>query len=193
MKSIIFWDMTPCSPLSFKRRFGGTYRLHLQGGINKFSLPPACLLVFAVLIYSTLKMEAICSSETSIETQRTTRRHIPEDDTLQISYLLYYITVAYFRSRFSSCNFLVVLKMEIKKYICGASPKETYFILTFTNTYQKYIICFFLSVQNLMKISIKLLIPQMSPVAERLVALQQGCCPSRLMWRYCFTLVFPRC
>jgi hypothetical protein len=27
-------------------------------------------------------MEAICSSETSIETQRTTRRHIPEDDTL---------------------------------------------------------------------------------------------------------------
>jgi hypothetical protein len=33
MKSIIFWDMTPCSPLSFNRRFGGTYRLHLQGQI----------------------------------------------------------------------------------------------------------------------------------------------------------------
>jgi hypothetical protein len=31
MKSIIFWDMTACSPLSFNRRFGGTYRLHLQG------------------------------------------------------------------------------------------------------------------------------------------------------------------
>jgi hypothetical protein len=31
---------------------------------------------------STLKMEAICSSETSIVTQRTTRRHIPENDTL---------------------------------------------------------------------------------------------------------------
>jgi hypothetical protein len=28
-------------------------------------------------------METICSSETSVETQRTTRRHIPEDDTLQ--------------------------------------------------------------------------------------------------------------
>jgi hypothetical protein len=27
-------------------------------------------------------MEAICSSETSVETQRTIRRHIPEDDTL---------------------------------------------------------------------------------------------------------------
>jgi hypothetical protein len=24
MKSIIFWDMTLCSPLSFSRRFGGT-------------------------------------------------------------------------------------------------------------------------------------------------------------------------
>jgi hypothetical protein len=33
-------------------------------------------------IYSTLKMEAICSSETSVETERTTRRHILEDDTL---------------------------------------------------------------------------------------------------------------
>jgi hypothetical protein len=27
-------------------------------------------------------MEAICSSETSVETQWTTRRHIPEDDIL---------------------------------------------------------------------------------------------------------------
>jgi hypothetical protein len=27
-------------------------------------------------------MDAICSSETSVETQRTTRRYIPEDDTL---------------------------------------------------------------------------------------------------------------
>jgi hypothetical protein len=34
MKSIIFWDMTPCSLLSCNRRFGGTYRLHLQGRRN---------------------------------------------------------------------------------------------------------------------------------------------------------------
>jgi hypothetical protein len=27
MKSIIFWNITPCSPLSVNRRFGGTYRL----------------------------------------------------------------------------------------------------------------------------------------------------------------------
>jgi hypothetical protein len=37
MKSIIFWDMTPCSPLSSNRRFRGTYRLHLQGRRNRFS------------------------------------------------------------------------------------------------------------------------------------------------------------
>jgi hypothetical protein len=37
MKNIIFWDMTPCSPSSFNRHFGGTYRLQLQGRRNKFS------------------------------------------------------------------------------------------------------------------------------------------------------------
>jgi hypothetical protein len=42
----------------------------------------ASLLAFAELISSNLKMEAICSSETSVETRRTIRRHIPEDDTL---------------------------------------------------------------------------------------------------------------
>jgi hypothetical protein len=36
---------------------------------------------FTEPIFSTLKMEAICSSETSVETKRTTRRHIPEDYT----------------------------------------------------------------------------------------------------------------
>jgi hypothetical protein len=89
LKSIIFWDMTPCSPKSFNRRFGKTYRLHFHGRRNKFSknqqassLPPVWLLVFAELISSTLKMEAICSSKTSVQTRRTTRRHIPEDGTL---------------------------------------------------------------------------------------------------------------
>jgi hypothetical protein len=30
MKSSIFWDITPCTLLKVNRRFGGTYRLHLQ-------------------------------------------------------------------------------------------------------------------------------------------------------------------
>jgi hypothetical protein len=33
-KSTIFWDITPCSPLSVNRRLGGTYCLHLQGKKN---------------------------------------------------------------------------------------------------------------------------------------------------------------
>jgi hypothetical protein len=44
---------------------------------------------FAELIFSTLKMEAICSSEMSIDTQQTTWRHIPEDDTLQLKVLIF--------------------------------------------------------------------------------------------------------
>jgi hypothetical protein len=36
----------------------------------------------AQLILRTLKMDAICSSETSVDFHRTTRRYIPEDSTL---------------------------------------------------------------------------------------------------------------
>jgi hypothetical protein len=39
LKSIILWDMTPYSPLSFNRRIGGTYRLHRQGRRNRLSKP----------------------------------------------------------------------------------------------------------------------------------------------------------
>jgi hypothetical protein len=31
MKSSGFWDVTPCGQVKAKRRFGETYRLHLQG------------------------------------------------------------------------------------------------------------------------------------------------------------------
>jgi hypothetical protein len=40
MKSTNFWDITPCSPLSFIRRFRGTYRLDLQGRKNKPNKKP---------------------------------------------------------------------------------------------------------------------------------------------------------
>jgi hypothetical protein len=33
MKTAVFWDITPCSPLKVNRRFGETNRLHLQGRI----------------------------------------------------------------------------------------------------------------------------------------------------------------
>jgi hypothetical protein len=44
MKSINLWDITPCSPLSVNRRFGGSYLLHLQGRRNKFSKKVGVLL-----------------------------------------------------------------------------------------------------------------------------------------------------
>jgi hypothetical protein len=31
MESLVFWDITPCSPLKISGRFWGTYRLQLQG------------------------------------------------------------------------------------------------------------------------------------------------------------------
>jgi hypothetical protein len=50
MKSTIFWDITLCSPLKVNRRFGGIYRLHLQGRIsrarnqreNRWQAEPTC-------------------------------------------------------------------------------------------------------------------------------------------------------
>jgi hypothetical protein len=66
MKSSIFWHIMPCGPLKFNRRFEGTCHLHLQGAYS-----------------STLKMEATCSSEKSVDFQQTTQRYIPEDRTLQ--------------------------------------------------------------------------------------------------------------
>jgi hypothetical protein len=60
MKSTIFWDITLCSPLSVNRRFGGN--------ILRSS---ACHLLscwfLARLIFSSLKMKAICSPETSVD------------------------------------------------------------------------------------------------------------------------------
>jgi hypothetical protein len=53
---------------------------HLAGGKQNAT----CLLAGLLNYSSPLKMEAIRSSETSGTTLRTTRGHIPEDDTLQM-------------------------------------------------------------------------------------------------------------
>jgi hypothetical protein len=62
--SAVFWDIRLFSPFKVNRCFGGTYHLHLQG----HSLPLAFTLV-SCSAYSTLKMEAICSSEMSDDFQ----------------------------------------------------------------------------------------------------------------------------
>jgi hypothetical protein len=88
MENVVFWDITPCSPLKFNRRFGGTYRLHFQGrkirerrtSVGRWLQSAAGS---SLADFSTLKMEAIRFSETSVHT-RSTRRHIRENDILQV-------------------------------------------------------------------------------------------------------------
>jgi hypothetical protein len=58
--------------------------IHSKCSIYQYSLrlPPAFTLVSCFAYYSTLKMDATCSSETSVDFQQTTRCYIPEDRTL---------------------------------------------------------------------------------------------------------------
>jgi hypothetical protein len=69
----------------------------------------AChLLVLAEIISSTLKMEAICSSETSVATQQTTRRHIPEDDTLNFLRGLWFSVIPKMRTSLVNSPLLII-------------------------------------------------------------------------------------
>jgi hypothetical protein len=92
MKNAVFWDVAPCRSCP-NRRFGGTYRLHLQGRNIRERKTPAQA-GSSLMNFSTLKMEAIRSSETSVHTG-STRRHIPEDATINeaSSYLHLYVSI----------------------------------------------------------------------------------------------------
>jgi hypothetical protein len=61
----IFWDITPCSPLNVHSKHSSAFTL-----------------VSCSAYSSTLNMEAICYSETSVDFQRTTRRYIPGESTM---------------------------------------------------------------------------------------------------------------
>jgi hypothetical protein len=92
LKSSIFWDITPCSPLKINHCSGRTYHRHLQGrrisrAINQHEnrclcSPPAFMLVSCSAYSLTLKMEVICSSKTLVEFQQNIPHYIPEDSTL---------------------------------------------------------------------------------------------------------------
>jgi hypothetical protein len=65
MKNSVFWDITPCSPLNIYRRFEGS------------ELFVTYFMLFPSLVHSsTLKMEATCSSEISVDFQPSKRRYI---------------------------------------------------------------------------------------------------------------------
>jgi hypothetical protein len=75
MKNAVFWHVAPCR-FCVNRHFGGTYSLHLQPPTHAGSSPAD---------FSTLKMEAIHSSETSVYT-RPAGRHISEEGIQHIFY-----------------------------------------------------------------------------------------------------------
>jgi hypothetical protein len=77
MESLVFSHITPCNPLKVNRRLGGTCCLHLQGG--RISQARNWNEASSRCYSSTLKLEAICSSETPVDIQRTTLHYIPED------------------------------------------------------------------------------------------------------------------
>jgi hypothetical protein len=87
MKSTIFCHTMSCSPLSVNRRFGGTCRLHLQGQ----RISPARNQRESRW---QAELEAICSSETWVDSQWTTRRYIPEDRTLHNINCLVYLALS---------------------------------------------------------------------------------------------------
>jgi hypothetical protein len=79
----------PCSPLKVNRRFRGTFCLHLQDqrksqarSQHEVGSKQSCMLVSYLAYSSTVKTEATCSSETSVDFQRTIWRYIVEDRTL---------------------------------------------------------------------------------------------------------------
>jgi hypothetical protein len=86
MKSSVFWDTRPCSPLKVDRRFAGIFRLHFRVRIICLLIAPALLVTYLhggfLAYFSTLNMEATYSFETSVEIQLTTRRYTQEDETL---------------------------------------------------------------------------------------------------------------
>jgi hypothetical protein len=58
MTNSIFWDITPCIPVNANRRFGGTYRLHLQD-LRVLQVPACFMLVSCLYCFSTLNVEAM--------------------------------------------------------------------------------------------------------------------------------------
>jgi hypothetical protein len=83
LKTSFLWNITPCSPLKVNRRFGGTYRLHLQSrrisqARNQLGAGSIAFL-FGLFFYPE---DGDMFSETSVHFQETTRRYIPEETTL---------------------------------------------------------------------------------------------------------------
>jgi hypothetical protein len=80
------------------------YSRNEREGGSSAELATCFALVSWLTYFSTLRMEATCSSETSVDFQRTTRRYIPEDRTLHNH--LYENLKSYLLNIFNSIIFL---------------------------------------------------------------------------------------
>jgi hypothetical protein len=78
MKNAVFWDVAPCRSCEMNRRFGGTRAKSQREQV-------AAHAGSSLTDFSTLKMEAMRSSETSVHFTGSTRRHIPEDGILHFT------------------------------------------------------------------------------------------------------------
>jgi hypothetical protein len=76
IKSAIFWAVVSCSPVEVHPCFRGTY------AGDKQSLLAVFLLATYLGYSSTLKMDAVCSSKTSVNFEWTTWHDVSEDITL---------------------------------------------------------------------------------------------------------------
>jgi hypothetical protein len=88
MKSSTSWDVGLYSPVKVNHCFEGTYCLHLQcqrlwlARNRQQPLHPAG---FSLSLLLALKMEAMCSSEMSVDLYQTTQHYIPKDLSLSLS------------------------------------------------------------------------------------------------------------
>jgi hypothetical protein len=86
LKSSVFWDIMPYSPVKVNWHFGGTYCLHLWGRrvskarnqheASTMQSLACCLLHFGFVL--ALKMGLKCSSETSVDFHWTAWYYSPE-------------------------------------------------------------------------------------------------------------------
>jgi hypothetical protein len=146
MKNAVFWEVALCR-YCLNRRFGWTYRLHLQGIRNPRAMNQ-CEQVAAVCSL----LEAICYSETSVNTI-SKWRHVPEDDflhshrreNLKSSIIQIFPSSPYsgWIHRFSSEHsqgwppekvsaYSTCIKLKILRYanLFGAEPSSRLFVVT---------------------------------------------------------------
>jgi hypothetical protein len=106
MKSSVFCDITPCSPLKVNQRFGGTCRLHLQG---------------RRICQARNQRGSRWKAQMSINCQRTIGRYMPEDRTLhyhRCENLKSFFEVN-IRQVYRKKNLYVLLKLLIKMKWCN--------------------------------------------------------------------------